>query len=72
MKYLKQGDQLPSEFIEYDSSRIHYVVIAGKRKDFKDLTYNIRREYLQKEDILLLHYDNLVDFSLAIAGEATY
>lgn len=70
--YLKPGDQLPSEFIEYDETRIHYAVIAGRRDDFKELTYSIKREYLQSQDILLLHYDNLVDFSIAIAGEATY
>lgn len=71
-KHLKNGEQLPSEFIEYESARIHYIVVGGRREDFKDLTYSIKREYLQNEDILLLHYDNLVDFSLMLAGEPTY
>lgn len=71
-KELKDEDQLPKEFIEYDSSRIHYVVISGRRSDFKELTYNIKREKLKNEDILLLHYDNLIDFSKDIVGKATY
>ena len=71
-KDLKEGDELPTEFIEYDSSRIHFVVIAGRRDDFNNLTYIIKREMFKNENLLLLHYDNLVDFSVDVAGKSTY
>ena len=63
---------LPEEFIEYDESRMHYVVVAGRRSDFNDLTYRIARESFLKENIKLLHYDNLIDFSNSIVGELSY
>lgn len=69
---IKSTDRLPLEFIDYDCTRIHYVVVAGRRKDFNDLTYNIKRDYLKKQDILLLHYDNIVDLSKNIIGKPTY
>jgi hypothetical protein len=52
---------LPEEFLKLDKSRIHYVVIAGRRKDFKANTYRYKRKLLKAQNILLLHYDNLVD-----------
>ena len=69
---IKDHDRLPSEFIEYDSTRIHYVVIAGRRENFKENTYCIKREYQKDQNILLLHYDNLLDFSKNIIGKLSY
>ena len=62
---------LPNEFITMDTSRLHYVVIAGRRKDFKARTYRIQREqdYGAK---LILHYDKLVDTARAVIGAKTY
>lgn len=60
-KYKKDGVVLPEEFNALDKSRIHYAVIAGRRTDFNDKTYRIKRQYLQKYNIHLLHYDNLID-----------
>ncbi|EKY24913.1 hypothetical protein HMPREF0369_00320 [Anaerostipes hadrus ATCC 29173 = JCM 17467] len=72
-KELKNREEcLPEEFIEYDESRMHYVVVAGRRSDFNDLTYRIARESFLKENIKLLHYDNLIDFSNSIVGELSY
>lgn len=53
--------ELPQELQKYDSSRFHYVTVAGLRDDFDPVTYRRRRNQLKKEDILLLHYDNLYD-----------
>lgn len=52
---------LPNEFITLDKSRINYVVIAGRRSDFKDKTYELKRKYLKRNNIKILHYDNLID-----------
>ncbi len=52
---------LPKEFIEYDSSRFHYVVVAGTRDDYNEITYRNRRKKEQKQNIKMLHYDNLLD-----------
>ena len=51
---------------------MHYVVVAGRRSDFNDLTYRIARESFLKENIKLLHYDNLIDFSNSIIGKLSY
>lgn len=63
---------LPKEFIKFDSTRFHYVVVAGMRKDFTDKTYRIAREHKEREKIQLLHYENLCDFSVQILNESTY
>lgn len=63
---------LPEEFYSLDLSRFHFVVIAGRRSDFKDLTYRIQRELTQSEAIHILHYDNLYDFSNLLIGQVTY
>ncbi|WP_242731704.1 Shedu anti-phage system protein SduA domain-containing protein [Bacillus altitudinis] len=70
-KYKNNLQTLPIEFLKYDSSRIHFAVIAGKRDDFNEKTYEIKRQKL-KERILLLHYDNLCDMSKNLIGEDTY
>ena len=51
---------LPTEFLELDKSRMHYVVVAGRRKDFSSKTRLLKRRQ-KKNGILLLHYDNLLD-----------
>lgn len=60
-KYLGNTEELPREFHELDKSRIHYVVIAGRRTDFNKKTYQLKRRLLKQNNILLLHYDNLLD-----------
>ena len=52
---------LPKEFTEYDSSRFHYVVVAGLREDYNEATYRDRRNKEAQQNILTLHYDNLYD-----------
>lgn len=53
--------ELPREFSEYDSSRFHYVVVAGLREDYNETTYRDRRNKDQYDTVMLLHYDNLYD-----------
>ena len=63
---------LPNEFIKYDSTRIHYILVAGLREDYNDSLYYYRR--LQEKDggIILKHYDNLFDSSETLLGRNTF
>jgi len=63
---------LPQESCRLDTSRIHYVVIAGRRADFNERTYRIRRKKQQESAELILHYDNLLDSAERIIGQETY
>lgn len=58
---IKGARELPEEFLKYDTTRMHYVVVAGLRSDFDEKTYWLQRDKIKKEDIKLLHYDNLCD-----------
>ena len=60
-KNTRNDISLPKELYEYDSTRINYVVIAGRRKDYSEKTYRLRREYQKNDNIYILHYDNLLD-----------
>lgn len=60
-KYKQPNRDLPNEFITLDKSRVYYVVIAGRRSDFKDKTYELKRKYKKRNNVMILHYDNLVD-----------
>lgn len=71
-KYKNNEKQLSDEFYNYDSSRMHYVVVAGRRSDFNDTTYRIRREKIKSNDIYILHYDNLVDYANMLLDKVTY
>lgn len=66
LSQLAYGKELPPEFKKYDSSRFHYVTVAGLRDDFDEVTYRRRREQSKKEDIITLHYDNLYDSALKL------
>ncbi|MED9811610.1 MAG: DUF4263 domain-containing protein [Longibaculum muris] len=65
-------DRLPQEFRQYDSTRMHYVVIAGLRDDYNDVTYRTRREKIKYLGIEMYHYDNLIDFSKALEEKNTF
>jgi len=59
---------LPDEFINYDASRFHYIVICGRRDDFSEKTYRERRE----NKIALLHYDKLYSYAKCMNGKTNY
>lgn len=61
-KYKNSAFDLLEEFYVLDMSRFHYVVVAGRRTDFRDKTYIIKRERKKADDIDIIHYDNLFDF----------
>ncbi|MEC0983805.1 Shedu anti-phage system protein SduA domain-containing protein [Bacillus safensis] len=71
-KYQSPRQDLSEEFIKYDSSRVHYLVVAGRRNNFNDRTYQLKRQKRLFEDILILHYENLYDLAKALIGKATY
>jgi hypothetical protein len=68
----RDNEPLPDEFLALDKSRIHFLVVAGRRSDFLDKTYRTRRKKLRDNAQLLLHYDNLVDAAQGIIGGLTY
>jgi hypothetical protein len=72
MKEQKKGEALPDEFHHLDKTRINYVVIAGRRSDFDEKTYRIRRKNQKDNSVLILHYDNVIDSAEKLIGEATY
>lgn len=55
---------LPEEFYKYDSSRFHFAVVAGRRKNFSERTYWLKRNEEKKTGIRIFHYDNLYDYSM--------
>jgi hypothetical protein len=63
---------LPREFVTLDKSRIHYVLVAGRRRDFSDSTYRQRRKKQKENSELILHYDNVIDAAQNVIGKATY
>lgn len=71
-KHLNPNRQLPIDFIEGDLTRVHFVVIAGRRDDFTNITYRKKRSLKSNSKLNLLHYDNLIDFSYSIIGNENY
>lgn len=53
--------ELPKEFRTLDKTRLHYVVVSGRRKDFNENTYSEKRRLLRSKNIHILHYDNIID-----------
>jgi len=71
--FQKETDKnLPKEFYKLDTTRIHYALVAGRRNNFTEKTYNLKRRLMREQSIKLLHYDNLYDLAERIIGEATY
>lgn len=63
---------IPNEFREFDKTRVHYVVIAGRRNDYKDKTYRLRRSNLEQRNLFIIHYDNLINYSNETIGTSTF
>jgi len=71
-KQLKKEKALPNEFRDFDKTRIHFLIVAGRRDDYKERTYRLRRSEQEQRKFLILHYDNLIDYSRELIGETTY
>ena len=68
----QNGVCLPHEFYDFDSTRMHYVVVAGTRDDYNEQTYRCRRREALDSNIVLLHYDNLYDASERLIEQNTF
>lgn len=69
---LNRSEKLPKEFTAFDKTRIHYVIIAGRRSDYNEKTYRLQRNNLEQRKLQIFHYDNLVDFATEAIGTYTY
>lgn len=63
---------LPNEFYAFDLTRMHYVVVAGRRNDFNEKTRRLQRRLLDERKIMLLHYDNILDDARTLIGAQSY
>lgn len=64
--------ELPDEFVQLDTTRIHYVVVAGHREDYDDTTYYERRYEKHTTNTIILHYDNLYDSAERLIERTTF
>ena len=70
-EFMKYTDKdLPKEFHVYDQTRCNYLVVGGRRDEFKEKTYRLARNSL--DQIKIFHYDNLYDFAKETIGRSTY
>lgn len=69
---VKGETDFPAELTKYDSTRFHYVVVAGRRDNFTATTYRNVRDKRQQMDIHLLHHDNLYDSSISLEKAETF
>ncbi len=70
-KYQDVHRELPKEFLNLDTSRIHYVVVAGRRTNFNDETYKQARR-MKTDRIHIFHYDNLIDKAQQVLKNKNY
>lgn len=68
----KPLERLPDEFFEFDKTRMHYVVIAGKRIDYTEHTRRLNRKNLDERKLSILHYDNLIDLAKEVLSTKSY
>ena len=60
------------EFFVLDPSRLHFVVVAGRRQHFKPYTYRQMREKHQTGNTHILHYDHILDSARAMSKMSSY
>lgn len=60
-KYKKEGRHLPDEFYTYDSTRFNYLLIVGRRVDYKNDKIRRKQRQLLENRLRVLHYDNVLD-----------
>jgi Domain of unknown function (DUF4263) len=69
---LNKTEKLPNEFTVFDKTRMHFVVVAGRRTDYNKKTYRLQRNNLEQRKLQVFHYDNLIDFATETIGTHTY
>jgi hypothetical protein len=62
---------LPTEFYEFDNTRFHYVVVAGRRENFSEKTYRLSRT-LKQHGTIVIHYDNIIDETKKLIESGRY
>lgn len=65
-------ETLPLEFHRFDPSRLHFVVVAGRRRDFTEYTYRKQRQENRSDNLSIIHYDNLIDYAKRMSNARTY
>lgn len=70
--FQNKNEVLPNEFRDFDKTRVHYVVVAGRRKNYTERTYRLRRNNLEQRKLLVIHYENLIDYALGAIGTLTF
>lgn len=66
-------NMLPKEFLRYDATRMHFVVVAGRRNHYdNEITRMHQRRIERERNIRLIHYDNLLDSARRLIGAQTY
>lgn len=60
---LGKTTELPKEFTVFDKTRIHFVVVAGRRINFNEKTYRLQRSTSEQRKLHVFHYDNLIDLA---------
>jgi len=69
---LNKTEKLPKEFTVFDKTRMHYVVVAGRRADYNERTYRLQRKNLEERKLQVFHYDNIIDFAKQVIGASSY
>lgn len=70
--YTKIDEKLSNEFLKYKSTRIHYVVVVGRKNDFKQKFRDKIRILRDESKISVLHYDKLFDNAEIILEHGNY
>ncbi|MDW3195446.1 MAG: DUF4263 domain-containing protein [Cytophagales bacterium] len=63
--------EFPEEFRKLDTTRMHYITVAGRRTDFNEVTYRMARK-MMSDRFRILHYDNLLDKAEQVIGNGNY
>lgn len=72
MKYSLPNINFPKEFYNYDSTRIRYLVISGRRIDYTDTLRQRARRSERDDNITIKHYDNWYDMAIIEINSDTY
>lgn len=72
IRYKHPDMLLSDEFRKFDRTRMHFSVVAGRRTDFTEKTYRLKRKMKEEQKITIFHYDNLYDSASYIIGEPSY
>lgn len=71
-RFKNNNETLPDEFNDFDSTRFTYCVVAGRRDDFTKKTYRKVRELNRNYNIILTHYDKLIEESEMLIKSCRY